>query len=134
LHMLPPKTPHAVQPAIALYLTDTPPAQTPLTVKMGSRLIDIPAGDPAHVITDTYELPVPVDLMSVYPHAHYLARDMLVTAAFPDGTVKPLLHIPEWSFHWQQDYRYVTPIPLPRGTRVTLRYVYDNSDQNEENP
>ena len=81
--MLPPKTPHAVQPAIALYLTDTPPVQTPLTVKMGSRLIDIPAGEPAHVITDTYELPVPVDLMSVYPHAHYLASDMDRQKTFP---------------------------------------------------
>ena len=134
LHMLPPKTPHAVQPAIALYLTDTPPVQTPLTVRMGSRLIDIPAGEPAHVITDTYELPVPVDLMSVYPHAHYLARDMLVTAAFPGGTTKTLLHIPQWSFHWQQDYRYATPIPLPAGTTLSMRYTYDNSSGNPENP
>jgi Flp pilus assembly protein TadD len=134
LHLVPSRKPLVIQPSIALFVSDTPPVKTPVTVKMGTRLIDIPAGERQYVVTDSYELPVPVDLMSVYPHAHYLARDMLVTAAFPDGTVKPLLHIPEWSFHWQQDYRYVTPIPLPRGTRVTLRYVYDNSDQNEENP
>ena len=118
LHMLPPKSPHVVQPSIALFLASSPPVQTPLTVKMGSKLIDIPAGEPAHVVTDTYELPVAVDLMSVYPHAHYLGKDMLVTAAFPDGTKKTLLHIPQWSFHWQQDYRYATPIPLPAGTTI----------------
>ena len=85
LHMLPPKSPHVVQPSIALYLASSPPVQTPLTVKMGSKLIDIPAGEPAHVIADSYQLPVTVDLMSVYPHAHYLARDMLVRRRFPTG-------------------------------------------------
>jgi tetratricopeptide (TPR) repeat protein len=70
----------------------------------------------------------------VYPHAHYLGKDMLVTATLPDGSVKTVLHIPQWSFHWQQDYRYETPIPLPAGTRVTMRYTWDNSDKNQENP
>ena len=72
--------------------------------------------------------------MSVYPHAHYLGKEMLVTATLPDGAVKSLLHIKQWSFHWQQDYRYVTPIPLPRGTRVTMRYTYDNSDGQRREP
>jgi tetratricopeptide (TPR) repeat protein len=72
--------------------------------------------------------------MSVYPHAHYLGKEMLVTAALPGGPVKTLLHIRQWSFHWQQDYRYVTPIPLPAGTRLTMRYTFDNSEGNRDNP
>jgi tetratricopeptide (TPR) repeat protein len=70
----------------------------------------------------------------VYPHAHYLGKDMLATATLPDGTVKTVLHIKQWSFHWQQDYRYATPIPLPAGTTMTMRYTYDNSTGNPENP
>jgi tetratricopeptide (TPR) repeat protein len=70
----------------------------------------------------------------VYPHAHYLGKDMLITATWPDGTAKTLLHIPQWSFHWQQDYRYQTPIALPRGTVLKMRYTYDNSAGNEANP
>jgi tetratricopeptide (TPR) repeat protein len=108
--------------------------QTPLTVKMSSKLIDIPAGQKDYAVTDTFDLPVSVDLMSVYPHAHFLGKEMLVTAALPDGVVKTLLHIKQWSFHWQQDYRFATPIPLPAGTRLTMRYTYDNSDANVENP
>jgi tetratricopeptide (TPR) repeat protein len=134
LHMLPPKSATPIQPSIGLYLSEAPPERTPLTVKMGSKLIDIPAGRRDYVVTDTYELPAPVELMSVYPHAHYLATDMLVTAALPDGAVRQLLHIPRWDFHWQQDYRYVTPIPLPAGTKVTMRYTYDNSEDNDDNP
>ena len=36
-------------------------------------------------------------------------------ALLPDGTTKTLLHIPRWSFHWQQDYRFTAPVSLPRG-------------------
>src|SRR5215471_3727390 len=134
LHMLPTKKAAVIQPTIALFLTASPPAQTPLTLTMSPKTIDIPAGKSDYTITDTYEMPVPVDLLSVYPHAHYLGKDMLVTAAFPDGSTKTLLHIPEWSFHWQQDYRFVSPVALPAGTRVTMKYPYDNSDENEDNP
>jgi tetratricopeptide (TPR) repeat protein len=134
LHVIPSKKPLVIQPTIGLFLTNTPPVQTPVSIKMSSRTIDIPPGARDYVVTDTFELPVPVDLLSVYPHAHYLGKDMLATATLPDGTVKTLIHIRQWSFHWQQDYRYVTPIPLPRGTTVAMRYTYDNSDGNNENP
>ena len=134
LHLIPPKKPLMIQPTVGLFLTGTPPVQTPVTVKMSSKVIDIPAGQSDYVVTDTYELPVAVDLMGVYPHAHYLGKEMRVSAALPGGAVKSLLHIKEWSFHWQQDYRYAAPIPLPAGTKVTMRYTYDNSDDNLENP
>ena len=134
LHMLAPKKPAAISPSIGFFFTATPPSRTPLTLKMASKLIDIPAGDAHYEVTDSYELPVAVELMSVYPHAHYLATDMLVTATWPDGTARTLLHIPHWSFHWQQDYRYATPVALPRGTMIRMRYVYDNSADNEDNP
>jgi Tfp pilus assembly protein PilF len=134
LHMLPVKKPAVIQPTIALFVTPDPPVQSPLTLTMSPKAIDIPAGKSDYTITDSYELPVPVDLLSVYPHAHYLGKDMLVTAAFPDGSTKTLLHIPHWSFHWQQDYRYASPVALPAGTRLTMKYTYDNSDDNEDNP
>ena len=134
LHMLATDVPRAIRPTVGLFFTDQPPAAAPLTLKMGSKLIDIPAGKNDYIVTDAYLLPVPFDLLSVYPHAHYLATDMRVTAALPDGTVKSLLSIKRWSFHWQQDYRFVTPIALPAGTTLTMQYTYDNSEQNRENP
>lgn len=134
LHLIPSKKRLVIQPTVGLFFTDTPPVRTPVTVKMSSKVIDIPAGQHDYDVTDTYELPVAVDLMGLYPHAHYLGKEMRVTAALPGGAVKSLLHIKEWSFHWQQDYRYAAPIPLPAGTKVTMRYTYDNSDENLENP
>jgi Tfp pilus assembly protein PilF len=134
VHVMPPDRAFAIQPTVGLFFSNAPPVRTPVTVKMGSKLIDIAAGEGEYVVTDSYELPVAVDVLSVYPHAHNLGKEMLVTATRPDGAVQSLLHIKHWSFHWQQDYRYVQPIPLPRGTRLTLRYTYDNSEGNPHNP
>jgi tetratricopeptide (TPR) repeat protein len=75
-------------------------------------------------------LPVALDLITVQPHAHYLARQVESTATLPDGTTKRLLSITNWDFNWQGVYRYVAPVPLPAGTRVTMRWTYDNSADN----
>ena len=75
-----------------------------------------------------------MDLLSVYPHAHYLGKDIRVEAKLPDSTSRTLLHIAKWSFHWQQDYRYLSPVFLPRGTTVSMQFTYDNSAENEQNP
>ena len=134
LHLLPGKNPVAVRPSVGLYFTETPPAGTPVLIVMGNKAIDIPAGATDYAIEDSYELPIDATVLSVYPHAHYLGKEMTVRAVLPDGVTKTLIHIPRWSFHWQQDYRYVTPVALPRGSRIALRYTYDNSDANHDNP
>ena len=122
LHLLPSKTAVPVKPTIALYFADQPAANVPVTLKMGSQAIDIPAGVRDYAITDTFVLPADVDLLSVYPHAHFLGKEMHVRALLPDGTDRRLIYIPEWSFHWQQDYRYVQPMPLPKAT-ISLRFT-----------
>ena len=119
---------------IALYLTTTPPTPVARHRHDESEEPSTFRRKADYTITDSYELPVSVDLLSVYPHAHYLGKDMLVTAAMTDGSTKVLLHVSQWSFHWQQDYRYANPIPLAAGTRITMKYTYDNSNANEDNP
>jgi tetratricopeptide (TPR) repeat protein len=134
VHLIPGDEPVKVQPTLGLFLTDTPPTKSPITVRMGTQIIDIPAGKKDYTITDAYTLPVPVDLLSVMPHAHYLGKDMLVTALLPSGALKTLVHIKAWEFHWQQNYRYLTPIALPAGTTISLKYTFDNSAENPDNP
>lgn len=134
VHVIPGSDVARIAPTVGLYFADAPPTRTPVTVKMGSKLIDIPAGQADYLVTDAYEVPFDVTLMGVYPHAHFLGKDMHVGVTFPDGTAKTLLHIPRWDFHWQQDYRFVTPVQLPRGTRLTMRYTFDNSAGNPSNP
>ena len=59
---------------------------------------------------------------------------MKVTAKFPDGRIEPLIWIRDWDFNWQGSYRYAEPVRLPKGTRIEMSYVYDNSAGNPHNP
>ena len=134
LHLIPGDAPQAVQPTLALFFDTAPAQDAPVMMKMGDVAIDIPPGRSDYAITDRYVLPVDVKLLSLYPHAHYLGREMEVRAIPPNGITRTLLHIKRWSFHWQQDYRFVSPVTLPRGTAIEMRFTYDNSDGNPENP
>ena len=71
---------------------------------------------------------------AIQPHAHYLAREIRGTAQMADGTVKTLLHIRKWDFHWQDVYRFEQPVRLPAGTQVTMDIAFDNSAENRANP
>jgi Flp pilus assembly protein TadD len=133
LHMVPGATPQAVRPEVGLYVSTTPPTRVPIVVKLESKAIDIPAGEANYVVEDSYALPVDVEAVSVYPHAHYLATRMEGTATLPDGRVTPLISIPRWNIRWQDQYRYRTPMALPRGTTLRMRFVYDNSASNPNN-
>ena len=134
VHLLPGTEPVVVQPEIGLYFADTRATLAPVAVLLNSKTIDIPAGDAAHVVQDRYRLPVDVDLLSIYPHAHYLGREMHVTATMPDGAERTLLRIDDWDFNRQDEYRYAEPVHLVAGTAVSMRYVYDNSAANPNNP
>ncbi len=133
LHLVSSAAAETVQPTIGLFFASTPPTRTPIVVKLESKTIDIPAGRSDHLVEDSYVLPADVELVSIYPHAHYLAREMRGEATLPDGTVTSLLWIKQWDSRWQDQYRYHTPLFLPKGTTVTMRFTYDNSEANRNN-
>ena len=133
-HLLPTGRPEALRATVGFFFSDTPPTRAPVVLVLDSRTIDIPAGEPEHLVEATYTLPVDVDALRVSPHAHYLGKDMKAFATLPDGTTRPLIHIPDWDFDWQDDYEFATPVHLPKGTTLVMRYVYDNSADNVHNP
>ena len=134
-HLQPSGKPEAIQPSVGLYFTDKPATLHPMLLEMqNDGALDIPAGAKDFVVTDEFKLPIDVDLIGIYPHAHYLGKDILATAELPDGTSKTLIHIKRWDLNWQAVYRYAEPVPLPRGTTITMRYSYDNSEDNAANP
>ena len=134
LHMQPSGKEEIVQPTIGFYFGSDPPERTPAMLRLGRQNIDIAPGDRNYVVTDSFVTPVDVEVQAVQPHAHYRAKEMVGFAQLPDGTVHPLIHIRNWDFRWQHVYRYVSPFWLPKGTRLQMRYTYDNSADNARNP
>jgi hypothetical protein len=124
---------------MAIYLTKQPPAKRLNSLQVPpmfgfAKGIDIPAADKRYTVKDSFVLPVDVEAFGARGHAHYLAREMKMTATLPDGTTRGLLWIGDWDFGWQDSYFYKTPFTLPRGTRIDSEISYDNSDANPRNP
>jgi tetratricopeptide (TPR) repeat protein len=134
MHLVPSGKVEAVRPSIGLYFTDDPPGRTPEMLRLGVQSIDIPAGQKAYAISDSFVLPVDVEVQAVQPHAHYRAHEIRGTATLPDGTTQTLIYIKDWDFRWQHVYRYVNPLLLPKGTTLSIEYTYDNSAENPRNP
>jgi len=134
LHIQPTGKPETLRPRVGLHFADAPPTQRVESVVLRARDLDIAAGEAAHTIHDEYRLPVALDVLSIYPHAHFLGKRFEVWADLPDGSRTWLLEIDDWDFNWQDEYRYAEPVRLPSGARVQLTLVYDNSAANPRNP
>ena len=135
LHLQPTGKPETIQAEIGIYFTSRPPTRFPILVQLErDGTIDIPPGDRSFSVTDKLTLPVDVDVLAIYPHAHYLGKLIEAWATLPDGHRRWLIRIPDWDINWQAVYQYSRPVPLPKGTVVEMRITYDNSSANPRNP
>jgi tetratricopeptide (TPR) repeat protein len=134
LHLRPSGKTERVKPSIAFYFAEKAPTRFPLVIGLRSAFLDIPAGEANYSFEMHYTLPVDVDVLAILPHAHYIGKELQGLAELPDGTKEWLIHIADWDFNWQGSYRYEKPVFLPKGTRITQRYSYDNSSSNLHNP
>ena len=135
MHLQPSGRAEPITPSIGLYFTDTPPTRIPMLLQLEhDGAVDIPAGDGAFSVTDELQLPVDVQLLGLYPHAHYLGKVIEGAARLPDGTTRSLIRIPDWDLNWQAVYQLAAPVDLPKGTVLSMRWTYDNSASNPRNP
>jgi len=111
-----------------------PPTRGRTSLLMVDRDIDIAPGDSAYVVKSAMTMPRDVELTAIFPHAHWLCKDMKVDARLPGGQIQHLIWIDDWDFNWQGGYHYKTPVSLPKGTHVEMTFSYDNSDGNVRNP
>jgi Flp pilus assembly protein TadD len=135
LHLQPTGKPEIVDVAVGLYFADRPATRFPMLLQLEhDGALDIPPGAARFVVTDHLKLPIAVDLLAIYPHAHYLGKLIDAWAVLPDGSQRALLKINDWNINWQATYTYRDPISLPAGTTVEMRILYDNTENNPRNP
>jgi Flp pilus assembly protein TadD/mono/diheme cytochrome c family protein len=135
MHLKPSGKPETASAEIGLYFTDQPPSKQPMLLQLEhDAALDIPPGERSFVVEDALRIPVDVEVLGIYPHAHYLGKRMEAWATLPDQQKKWLIVIPSWDIDRQSVYRYRSPVFLPKGSVVHMRYTYDNSSANEHNP
>ena len=124
---------------VGFYFSKEPPKQKFTGVQLPPAFgalagVDIPAGESNYTKKDSFVLPIDVKAFGISSHAHYLGKRMNMTATFPNGELKELLTISDWDFSWQEQYRYKDYVFLPAGTRLEAEVVWDNSEDNINNP
>lgn len=135
MHLKPSGKPETMDAEVGLYFSSQPPTKQPMLVELDrDDALDIPAGDAHFVVEDSLTLPVDVEALGIYPHAHYLGHDLEGWAILPSGEKKWLVWIRNWDIDRQSIYRYREPVSLPKGTVLHMRYIYDNSTANVHNP
>jgi hypothetical protein len=124
---------------IALYFAKQPPVRTltylglpPVFAVFAG--VKIPAGEKDFRVKDSFVLPVDVEMVNTGAHAHYIGKEMKLTATLPSGEVRTILWIRNWDFAWQDRYFFNGLQSLPKGTRLDAEVSWDNSAGNPRNP
>jgi len=135
MHLQPSGKEETLQPTIGFYFASQPPRRRPMLLQLEhDGALEIPAGAADFSITDHLKLPVSLEVLAIYPHAHYLGKQAEAWATLPDGTRRWLIKINDWDINWQAVYTYRQPVRLPKGTMIEMRVSYDNSASNPRNP
>ncbi|MGD9723034.1 MAG: cytochrome c [Pirellulales bacterium] len=124
------------QSFVGLHFTKKPVQRIVSGIAIVQPNLKLRAGDAkAEVRARSEPLPSDVHLLGISPHMHNLGREIRVTVVDPSGKKSvPLIAIGDWDFNWQGTYQYVRPLRLPKGSRVQVQAVYDNSADNPKNP
>lgn len=121
---------------LGIYFSDAPSPKEMRIIPLINDTFTIPPHDASYRVDAAFPfaLPFPLKLWLIAPHMHLLGKKMTVQMTPAEGEATCLITIDDWDFNWQGAYRYVTPIDIPAGARLSLSAYYDNSSANPRNP
>ena len=89
---------------------------------------------PDHEMEAQYVFQEDVVVTGLRAHMHFRGKDMKFSVTQPDGSLKDILSVPNYSYAWQPTYQLSEPEFIPAGTRVVVSGAFDNSEYNPANP
>ena len=104
------------------------------TTALPRHKLSIPPGEANHVETEVRTIPFDMNAMAFMAHMQVRGKSFKFELIQADGTTETLLDIPRYDFNWQLRYDLGQYRMLPRGTRLKITAVYDNSPANAANP
>jgi FlgD Ig-like domain/Copper type II ascorbate-dependent monooxygenase, C-terminal domain len=82
---------------------------------------------------DSSGVPINISLYAVLPHSHNTCK-RITSFAYAGADTIPLIKIPKWDFHWQQNYIYPKMVKLPQGYNLYSEHLFDNTTNNPKTP
>jgi hypothetical protein len=119
---------------IGLIFAKTQPAKRAFIAAITDTRFVIPPGDPNYGAKASRTLAADAVLLSAGPHMHLRGKAMDITASYSTGESETLVHVPRYDFNWQLLYEFGPEKAAPRGTRLDVSGVWDNSVNNRYNP
>lgn len=134
VHYVPNGTPARDRSRIGFVFAKEPPVKRVFNFGIGNAGFVIPPGAPAHRVEGGETLLHDIELLAFNPHMHLRGKGMEYRAVYPNGKTEVLMRVPRYDFRWQHSYELAVPKALPKGTRLEVTAVYDNSANNPDNP
>jgi hypothetical protein len=125
---------HTDQSQIGFYFADQEPDEWVDGLLIGTQDLDIAAGDDAFVRHVSMDVPISFRLLDLMPHMHYIGSKARMVVTFPDGRKQSVFGIEDWDLRWQNIYLLRQPLAIPAGSRIDAWFVWDNSEDNFDNP
>jgi hypothetical protein len=119
---------------IGLIFAKAPPTKRAFIANVRSTDFVIPPGDPDYRAKASATLAADAVLLSAGPHMHLRGKAMDIAATYPTGSSEMLVHLQRYDFNWQLLYEFDSAKPVPKGTRLEVTGVWDNSANNRFNP
>jgi len=118
---------------LGLYMHDEPPKYENFTRSVAT-MFRIPPYEMNYELQAQYTFAEDVVVTGLRAHMHFRGKDMKFSVTQPDGSLKDILSVPNYSYAWQPTYQLSEPEFIPAGTRVVVSGTFDNSEYNPANP
>lgn len=95
----------------------------------------IPANQ-TRTFQESVSIPGNWTMLSASPHMHLIGRTFKTYAVkntAPFDTIR-FVNIPEWNFHWQDNFVFQNSVKVPNGYTLKATAFYDNTANNPFNP
>jgi mono/diheme cytochrome c family protein len=115
------------QAEIGFYFSKAPVKYKVHSKSIGTTGFEIPPQKANYRIGAAETLEKDTLILAYWPHAHLRATSARYVATYPDGRKEVLLNVPHYDQTWQVTYKYRQPKFLPKGTRIDVDMLYDNS-------
>lgn len=82
-----------------------------------------------------YTTPIKSTVLYAFPHMHLLGKSVKVWSNAPTtNDTTRFVWVPQWDFHWQDNFIFPNSVILPLGSTIQAQAVYDNTTTNPNNP
>ena len=122
------------QTRIGFYFHDSIPAKEFYALSPSNTEFVIPPFGKNVKLTVADEISRDIKIHYVVPHMHYRGKSIKISVIFPDGSEKTIISVADYSFNWQWMYKLKEPVSVPKGSKILVEGIFDNTYQNPLNP